>query len=196
MRRNHGGCRCELLIWLSGFMRVALRHTCHLLHIDKTWGHLVFPPLPFSSSTLCRCSPSHSSVTHGSKMHLALLLRSPGLQSRAPLISWNQCSAVMHGPLSPVLHPWTPHLSLSHSSGMAGLACSSRTLGSLEARYVGITVIYLNSSLHISLWPPFVFSEQGRHVNGDAGESFYKMLFVSKSDSEMKCEWVTRCQGL
>uniref|UniRef100_A0A8C6HAE0 Uncharacterized protein n=1 Tax=Mus spicilegus TaxID=10103 RepID=A0A8C6HAE0_MUSSI len=129
-------------------------------------------------------------------MHLALLLRSPGLQSRAPLISWNQCSVVMHGPFSPVLHPWAPHLSLSHSAGMAGLACSSRTLGSLEARYVGITVIYLNSSLHISLWPPFVFSEQGRHVNGDAGESFSKMLFVSKSDSEMKCEWVTRCQGL
>lgn len=55
---------------------------------------------------------------------------------------------------------------------MAGLAYLSRAPEYLETRYVGIAVIYLNCSLPVSLWPPFVFSEQGMHWNSNAGECF------------------------
>lgn len=44
---------------------------------------------------------------------------------------------------------------------------------------------------------PLSFLKKWVHLNSNAGECFFsKILFVSKSDFKMKCEWVIRCQGI
>lgn len=72
-----------------------LTPSAHWQNLGTSW----LSSSPLLIKHLCRCGPSHPSVTHGSKMHSALLLRSPVLQSRTALMSWNQYSMVMHGPL-------------------------------------------------------------------------------------------------
>lgn len=66
-----------------------------------------------------------------------------------------------------------------------------RTAGSLGTRAAGIFVIHLNHSLHISYGLPLSFlNKLGGHLKSNAGECFSKILFVSKSAFNMKCEWV------
>lgn len=119
------------------------------------------------------CNPWLQNETICSKMCAALLLRSLGLQFRAPLdvmelmALWSRSSPLCHIP---------GHLWVMFLIPPSWLAWELRFQGcrGLGTGHTGGFVLHLNHNLHIFLWPPFVFSNKwGGNLNSNAGECFF-----------------------
>lgn len=177
--------------------------------MGDTWKHVSFHTsavlmsisLPSSSSPsssssppqqhLCRCGPALP-VTGGyrtrpSVLRCVQLLRSPGLQFRAPL-----CFPVVF--LFSVPHSWAPLPKSCISFCLVGSPEDCRELGT---GHTGVLSSICIIPAYLLNGFPLSFLKKWGHLNSNAGECcFSKILFVSKSDFKMKCEWVIRCQGI
>ena len=141
------------------------------------------------------CNQWLQDTTICSRMCAAVLLRSPGLQFRAPLDVTERGFPLLF--LFPGSHSWAI-LSGFHWVGFGrAQACSSRTAESSDRAEEGF-VIHLNHLVYLPTASLSLFQTNEENTWTAMLENvvFSMILFVSKSDFKMKCEWVIRCQGI